>query len=430
MKTKIKNKNSFTKILSVTVPWKDLSSDYQVTFDRMKNNYTPPGGRKGKVTGIHLQLFKKNYKASIEAQFAENSVNKYYKKALDEMELSPINQGKIIELKFHEEDDLNFEIEFEHKPDFRLPNYQKKFKISAIKYIPSDEDLDDALKDLQNRFSTMDEVKDGAKDNHFLFVDLQELDNGAPIIGKKIEKQYIRLGFGAFKGPALDSLSGIKKGETRNVSIELEGKKMDYEVLVHKIENQNIPELNDDFAKTADPKTKNLNDLKKKINNNIIDSFEQEHTKAINNSIINYFVDKTKIEAPESMINNYLDHLVENNKAQQPNMTEDAEKELRSNSLEGAMFNVKWYLIKEKIISSEKLNISEKDMKNKQQELMDKDPSNAENVEKFLKIPENKQRFFDDLLSEKLFDHLREFANVKVEKKKTDELRKQQGGSK
>ena len=69
-------------------------------------------------------------------------------------------------------------------------------------------------------------------------------------------------------------------------------------------------------------------------------------------------------------------------------------------------------------------------MKNKQQELMDKDPSNAENVEKFLKIPENKQRFFDDLLSEKLFDHLREFANVKVEKKKTDELRKQQGGSK
>ena len=307
MKTKVKNKNSFTKELSVIVSWKDLKEDYQKAFDRAKDHYTPPGGRKGKVFGVQLKLFKKNYTPSIEAQFSENSVNDYYRKAIADLKLSPINQGQITHLSFHEGEDLNFKIEFEIKPEIKLPNYKKKFKVSAIKYIPSKKDLEDSLSDLQNRFSTMEEVKTGADKDHFLFVDLQELDAGAPIIGKKIEKQYVRLGFGAFKNKAFETMKGIKKDEQRNVTIDIEGKKVDYQVFVHKIEKQIVPKLDNNFAKKVEPEIKTLKQLKDKININIAQSFENEHSKEINNAIINYFVDKTKLEVPESMIQNYLE---------------------------------------------------------------------------------------------------------------------------
>ena len=73
---------------------------------------------------------------------------------------------------------------------------------------------------------------------HILLVDLQELENGTPIIGKKIEKQHIRLGFGPFKDSALESLVGIKKNEKRQVSITIENKTLHYEILVHKVEEQ------------------------------------------------------------------------------------------------------------------------------------------------------------------------------------------------
>ena len=428
MKTKIKNKNSFTKHLTVTVPWKNLIKDYEIAFNTAKDNYTPPGGRKGKVFGPQLKLFKKNYTPNIEAQFADKSVNTYYRKAIEELEIVPINQGQITHLTFHEGKDLVFEIEFECKPDIKLPNYKKKFKVTAVKYISSNQDIEDSLKDLQNRFSTMTEIKDGADQDHFLFVDLQELDQGSPIIGKKIEKQYIRLGFGAFKDSAFDALKGIKKGEQRNVTIDLEGKKIDYAVFVHKIENQEIPELDDKFAQTVEPELKNLDQLKEKINANIIQTFENEHIKEVNNSIMNYFVQKTKFDAPESMIKNYLDHIIENNKTQQPNMTEQQEKEMRDSGLEGAIFNVKWYLIKEKIINEEKISISKEDMEARQKELIEKEPQNASNIKDFLKNPENQQRFFDDMLSEKLFNHLRDFSTIKISKKKSDELRKEKGG--
>ncbi len=429
-KPKLKKINSFTRQMSISVPWKDLKDDYQQLFDKMKANYTPPGGRKGKVFGPALELFKKNYTASIEAQFAEDSISKYYKEALDKENLVPINQGKILDLKFNESQDLEFGIEFEIKPEFTLPKYDKKFKIQAIKYIPTDQDLNDALADLQNRFSTMKEIDSTAKEGHYLLVDMQELNDGAPIIGKKLEKQYIRLGFGAFNNDVLDLLLGIKKDEKRNVLLDIKGNKVQYELFVHKIEEQVIPELNDEFAKTVDPNSKNFKSFKSQLKDNIAQNFETEHLKAINNAVVDYFVNTTKLEAPTSMIENYLNHLVENNKAEQPNMTDEQEKEIRETSKDMAIMNIKWYLIKEEIIIKEKIDVSNDDMEKRKKELIDKDPQNAKNIKVFLKDPNNQQKFFDDILNEKLFNYLKKFAIIKVDEKKSDELRKMQGASK
>ena len=276
----------------------------------------------------------------------------------------------------------------------------------------------------------MKEINKGAKKEHYLLVDMQELDNGAPIIGKKMEKQYIRLGFGAFNDDALSTLEGIKKDEKRNISLDIKGNKVHYELFVHKIEEQIIPELNDEFAKTVDPNSKNIKDLKSKVRDNIADNFNSEYLKSINNSIIDYFVQKTKLEAPDSMIENYLNHLVENNKTQQPNMTEEQETEIRTSSKDMAIMNIKWYLIKEQIINLQNIDVSNDDLEKRKKELIEKDPQNAKSIKVFLKDANNQQKFFDDILNEKLFNYLKEFAIIKVDEKNSDALRKMQGATK
>jgi len=110
-------------------------------------------------------------------------------------------------------------------------------------------------------------------------------------------------------------------------------------------------------------------------------------------------------------------------------MTADQEKEMRETSLEGAIFNVKWYLIKEQIINEQKITVSKEEMDTKKDELIQKEPQNQKGIKEFLKQPENQQRFFDDMLSEKLFKYLQDFAKVKIDKKKSDELRKKQEAS-
>ena len=137
LKTKLKKSGDCIKELSVTVSWNDIEGDYFKEFNNVKANYTPPGGRKGKVRGPALALFKKNYTQAIEAKYAENSIEKYYKLALNENKLIPVNQGKIIDMQFKEGGDLFFKIEFEVRSEVKLPNFKKKFKVSAVKYIPN-----------------------------------------------------------------------------------------------------------------------------------------------------------------------------------------------------------------------------------------------------------------------------------------------------
>ena len=66
-------------------------------------------------------------------------------------------------------------------------------------------------------------------------------------------------------------------------------------------------------------------------------------------------------------------------------------------------------------------------MEKRKKELIAKDPQNAKNIKVFLKDQNNQQKFFDDILNDKLFNYLKEFANIKIDEKKSDELRKMQG---
>ena len=103
MKTNLKEINSYTRQLDVTIAWDLIENDYQTEFNRARSRYSMPGFRKGKVPE---KIVKKNLGSSIEANFAENYINTYYRKALEELQLIPINQAAIDNLNFQEGLDL------------------------------------------------------------------------------------------------------------------------------------------------------------------------------------------------------------------------------------------------------------------------------------------------------------------------------------
>ena len=49
MKTSLKNKDSFTRSLDVTVPWASLKDDFVKEFNNQKKKFKIPGFRAGKV---------------------------------------------------------------------------------------------------------------------------------------------------------------------------------------------------------------------------------------------------------------------------------------------------------------------------------------------------------------------------------------------
>ena len=183
-----------------------------------------PGFRKGKVPD---SIVKKNYGPAIEADFTEKSINKFYQLSLQELKLIPINKAEIKNLEFKEGNNLKFKAIFEVSPEFKLPDYKKKFKINAIRVTQTDNDLNEALLSVQKQHGKIKPITDGAKLGHFIQGDFQELDESdLPIVGKKYDKQYICYGEGVFSGPGVLALEGVKANESVKVNVDYgEGKK-------------------------------------------------------------------------------------------------------------------------------------------------------------------------------------------------------------
>ena len=121
MKTNIKEINPFTRELKINVEWVDLENDYIQNYKKFKAKYSMPGYRPGKVPD---NIITKKYGMAIESDFTEKAINKFYKKALDELQLHPINQAEIKDLKFKKKEDLI-------KKNDEVPQFIKKMKVAC-----------------------------------------------------------------------------------------------------------------------------------------------------------------------------------------------------------------------------------------------------------------------------------------------------------
>ena len=421
METNLKEINSYTRQLDITIAWELIQDEYEKEFSRARSSFSMKGFRKGKVPE---QIVKKNLGPSIEAHFAEDSINTYYRKALDKLEIAPINQASIDNLEFKEGIALSFSARFEVNPEIMLPKYQKKFKIKAVRYMAGSEDIEQALTQYQEQHASIKTIESGAETGHFIRGDFNVLDDsGLPIVGSKMENQYIRLGFGLFKEDAEKVFIGAKEGDEVTVSIQNKENTVKYHVKINRVEEQILPDIDDELAKTINENTNTLTELKNVIKDELQASLDNDHKELVRKEIIDYFVQNTKVEAPESMVSLYLEQIKDDlEKRNQP----FDEKQMKENYQSHSEWNIKWYLIKDQIIENEALDISDEELDGKIQDTISKNQKNETQIKSFYKQSKNKQQLFSKMLIDKLFARLSEFAKVKVMEESTNELRKKQ----
>jgi len=322
MNSKVKSINSFTKKLIVSIPWSDLEVSYNNHIKTFSKKIKMPGFRPGKVP--HKIIIQK-YKSEIEADFAHTAIDKYYPLSLKEQKLVPINRASIEKLNFAEQKSLDFEAQVEVEPDFKLPNYSQKMKVIKNNYIPDDLDVDKYIEEMQMQFSELKTIVDGSNNEDLLLVDMQELDStGVPLVGKKVENRYIKIGDGVFGGENLKKLSALKKNDKVQIVIpNAENLPTKYLLDIKMVQKQILPEINDEFVKKIDPNVTNIDELRSNLMKRIQNQLNGESEEQLSEKIIDFFIDKTNLEAPESMIENTIINSIEEAKKRNPNNFDD-----------------------------------------------------------------------------------------------------------
>ena len=428
MDIQLKETSSYAREADIDLSWEEIAADFEQTIKQFSKRVKLPGFRPGKVP---RKVLMKQFQPAIEADFVENSVNTYYLKALQEKEIIPINMGSVSDVHFHHGEHFKFKVAFETEPDVTIPKMKRKsLKVEKTNYITDDEDVDMAIDEMRHGHAEVQTVEDGAQLDDYVICDLQEIDiSGVPIIGKKLETRYIKLGQIPFDGDNQKKLEGIKPGEKTQVSVPVDekGSTSTFELSVQNVERQILPEVDEDFIKMADPEAENVADYRGRIKDRLGKAYDQRSEKASDEQLTDAMINHVNPEFPPSMAESYLGHMVEDVMKNNPAAT-DKEK-IKEIYQPVAERNLKWYLIRNTIIKNEKYEITKEDVQADIDQRKEANPKEAKELEKYFKKPSNRSRLEDDLMEKKVLAYLKNFTKIKEVKVNTKDLRKQSEGN-
>ena len=429
MQVVAKNINDYTRELKVDLNWEEVQPNFNKSAKVFSKKIKMPGFRPGKVP---MERLLNQFQANIEAEFMDANFQKYYLAAVQEKKLMPVNKAEIKDVNFRMNENFSFTATFEVEPELTIPNMKKNsLQVNRTNYLHDDQDIEDAILQLRKAQASIVTIEDGAKEGDYLVCTLQKLDDsGVPIIGKKFENQYLRVGKGSFTDDQKDKLIGLKSGETARLRLPVneDGGDADYDLVVGKVERENLPELNNDFLKIVNPDLDSVDSLRKDVEKKIIENFKERSLTAYERELSDKAIDFINPSFAPSMVANYLENLLEDVKKQNNGEPLD-ESKVKEQYKPVAERNVKWYSIRKELIHSQEMKVEKVDVEDEILRLIQRTPKSEKEIKRFYKKPSNKKRIEDDLMEKKILSYLEQFTQVKEVNVETKNLRENENAN-
>ena len=363
--------------LVVTVDAETFSDACKKAYMKQRKSIQLPGFRKGKAPQAMVE------RQFGEGVFFEDALELVYPEAvmsaIEEAKLKTVGQPFELEVPvMSKSEGVEMKMKVYVYPEVELASYKG---LEAVKKSgeATDEDVENELKNMQDRNSRLVSVEDRASQmGDTCSIDFEGFVDGVAFEGGKGENYPLELGSGSFIPGFEEQVAGKNIGEEFDVNVtfpeqyaeELAGKDAVFKVTIHEIKEKELPELDDEFAKDADFDT--LDELKEDIKKSISERKAEESKRDYEDQLLEQLVDSMTADIPEVMFTEKTDELVRDyaNRLQMQGIDlktylsylgQDMES-FRANFKVAAEKQVKTALALEKVAELENIKASEEDI--------------------------------------------------------------------
>lgn len=300
--------------LIITVGADEFGPAVDRAFRKNIGRFNVPGFRKGKAPKAVV------YKMYGEGVFYEDAVNELYPKAyqdaLDEAKLEPVAYPKIEVTEVNGEG-FTFRAEVVVKPEVQVGEYKGLKAEKTVKNV-QDSDVDEEIDRRRRRNARMLTVSDRpAKEGDTAVIDYEGFVDGVPFEGGKGENHHLRLGSGQFIPGFESQVEGHSTGEEFDVNVtfpedyheELKGKDATFKVKLSAIEEEQLPELDDEFAKDIS-EFDTLDALKADIREKLQEQREHQAQDAFEDALVSQVIEGLQGEIPAEMYDNKVEEML------------------------------------------------------------------------------------------------------------------------
>ena len=344
-----------------------------------------PGFRKGKAP---LKIVEKYYGKEI---FYEDAFNEIAPKELEEVvkenKLEIVSRPEIDIKQIEKGKDLIFTAVMQTKPEAELGKY-KGIEIKKIEYNVTDEDVEHELHHMQEHNSRLVTVDNRpVKKGDTTVIDFEGFVDGKAFEGGKAEEHELEIGSNTFIPGFEDQIIGMKIDEEKDINVkfpdeyfskDLAGKDATFKVKLHEIKKKELPKLDDEFAKDVS-EFDTLEELKKSIKEKQEKQNKDREKYETEDAVIKALCSEMKVDIPSGMIETEIENMLKDIETrlsyqglkleQYLKIMGKTEQEVKKEYEPQAIDAIKSRLAIEAVIKAEKIEATDKEIKEKLEEM-------------------------------------------------------------
>lgn len=427
MKYELEKKENGLYVANVNLTATEWDEAINNAYEKNKGKYNVPGFRKGHAP---RNMIEKNYGVGV---FLNEALDEVYYSAYttilrEHEDVRPV-EAPALDIQKLDENGLEFTLKISCVPDFELAQY-KGLTFTKQKVEVTEDQIKEEIEHELLRASRLVETNKPVKNDDFVTLDFDGYIDGKQFDGGKAENYQLKIGSHTFIDTFEDQLVGLNIGDKKDVVVtfpadyhvaELAGKPATFKVEIKNVRERIMPELNEEFVSNS-TEFETVEDFEASIKDRLLKQAEQHADIELDNDMLDKIIDDTNVTVPEVLAEDETKRQLQNMEAQMRYQGIDLEAyakyigktvdELKAEVKVQATRNVKARLVLEKLIKTENLDVTEKDIDNKLEEMAKNVGKTVEEYKK--QVNDNMvNQIANDLLMKKIVDFLHANNEIK-----------------
>jgi trigger factor len=293
--------------MKVDVPAERLESEIDKRLKDMSRRARIKGFRPGKVP---LKVIRQQFGAKVREDVVSEFVRNSWLEAINERKLRPVGNPRIENHTASKSEGLSFTAVFEVFPDIELKGHEGIEVEKPVAGVGS-EDVDEMIEKLRAQRGGWRPVERAAGIGDRVTMDYDGTIEGEAFRGGTGNEVEVLLGEGRMLKDFEEGIAGISAGEERTLEVrfpddygaeELAGKQAQFKVKALKVEEPELPELDEEFCRSFGIEEGGLERLRVEVEENMHEELKERVRESLKRQVLDKLVAANDIDVPAGLI--------------------------------------------------------------------------------------------------------------------------------
>ncbi len=318
MAVQVETLEKLERRITLTLPAETINGEVESRLKKLSRTVKADGFRPGKVP---MSVVAQRYGYSVQYEVVNDRVGQAFADATNEAKLRVAGAPRITQKDGAPEGQLAFDATFEVYPEVKLGDLTAA-DVERVATEVTEAAIDRTIEILrkQRRTFGLRGKDEGAAEGDRVTIDFEGKIDGEPFAGGKAEAFQFVIGEGQMLEQFDQSVRGMKVGESKTFPLQfpadyqgqdVAGKEADFLVTVKKIEQQNLPEVDDALARQLGTKDATVATLREDVKKNLEREVKfrlQARNKA---AVMDALSRSAELELPNALVAGETDRLIE-----------------------------------------------------------------------------------------------------------------------